>query len=282
MKHWILMIAVSVMLVSCYTPRYMYSPTAQNVPILVKAGDSKLAAAYSTDLSWLPTDNGSNDNSNDRSNGFDLQGAVAVTNNFALQANYAKRTEYNNDNENYRDSSGIRYNRRLAEFGLGYFNSIHRNDKVLFQVFAGMGTGRSSFTDKGMDFNNVFYERHHQADMLKVYVQPAIIFRPRENFVLSVSSKLNFINFRNIKTDYTDAELNTYQLNDLPHSSRTFWEPAFTNSFGFNKLPGVRFEYQFSAALQVDERHIDYRSFNFGIGMMLDIPKMFRSGKTPE
>ena len=282
MKQGILVIALSVLLASCYTPRYMYSPTAQNVPVLVKAGDSKLAATYSTDLSWLPTDNSNGDNNRERRNGYDLQGAVAVTNNFALQVNYAKRTEFNNDSDNYRDSTGIRYNRRLAEFGLGYFRSIHRRDKVLFQVFAGMGTGRSEFTDKGKDFNNVFYERHHQADMLKVYVQPAIIFRPRENFVLSVSSKLNFINFRNIKTDYTDVELDDYQLNDLAYGSRTFWEPAFTNSFGFNKLPGVRFEYQFAVALLVSDRHIDYRSFNFGIGLMLDIPKMFKSTKTPE
>ncbi|MCW3089099.1 MAG: hypothetical protein JWP81_168 [Ferruginibacter sp.] len=284
MKKSIAFLAViSVLLLSCNTPRYMYSPSAQNVPVLVKNGDSKLAANYSSDLSGYPFTSTSPAGETKKSNGFDLQGAVAITDHFAIQANYFNRTERNGGNDdNYLDSTVINYKRKLTEFGIGYLKSMHRHDKVMFQVFGGAGKGNFRFTDRGKDQNNIYLLRSHEADVLKVYVQPAFLFRIRENFSMSVSTRFSFINFSNIKTDYTQTELESYQLNDLPLGYRVFFEPAFTNTFGFNKLPGVKFEYQFLTALQISDRTIDYRSFNFSLGILLDIPKMFKTGAGKE
>ncbi|MEO5893018.1 MAG: hypothetical protein ABIQ31_22400 [Ferruginibacter sp.] len=279
-KTGYLLVAISIFFVSCNTPRYMYSPSAHNVPVLVKQGDSKLAANYSTDLSDDPLTGNSSSGYQRKSHGFDLQGAVAITDHFAIQANYFNRSERNRDSESSYDSADIRYKRHLTEIGFGYLKSMHRRDKVMFQLFAGVGKGSFSFIDNGKDINNVFYTKNHRADVLKVYVQPAFLFRPRENFSLAISTRISFINFRNIQTDYMPDELRDYRLDDLEGGYRTFWEPAFTNTFGFNKLPGVKFEYQFGTSVQMsDRRSIDYRGFNFSLGILLDIPKMFKPAR---
>jgi hypothetical protein len=265
---------VTILVASCNTPRYMYSPTAHNVPVLVKQGDSKIAAYYSNDLSTLNEGSGK-----DKSHGYDLQGAVALTNNIALQASYINRTERNGGSANYSDSSLIDYKRTLTEAGLGYFTPMGERGKVIFQVFAGLGKGKSTFIDKSPDINSGsgYFLRHHEADVSRVYIQPAFMFRIKETFALSVSSRMSFINFRNIKTDYTPDELNNYQLSDLPYGSRTFWEPAFTNTIGFGKFPGLKLEYQLSTTLQISQRHIDYRTFNFAVGLLLDVSKLFKT-----
>ena len=271
-------LAIVVLFGSCYAPHYMYNPTAHNVPVLIKKGDSKVAAYYSSNLSGdLFTENPANATINS-SQGLDVQGAVAVTDHVAIQANYFYRSEKNSGYEDNPGNTLIKYKRHLAEIGVGYFISMHRHDKVLFQVFGGAGMGNFSFIDHSKDpNNNTFFTRNHETDVTKLYLQPAFIFNIKENFALSVSSRFSVINFHNIKTDYTQQELEYYYLNDLPYGSRTFWEPAFTNSFGFKNLKGVKFEYQFSSSLLASDRTIDYRSFNFALGILLDPHKIFQS-----
>jgi hypothetical protein len=275
MKTVILSVLIPVLLISCHAPRYMYNPAAQNVPVLAKKGDSKLAAYYSSNLSGGIFDDDPSRGTREKSRGYDLQGAVALTDNFAIQASYFNRTELNEGGGNTIDMATIHYKRNLAELGIGYFTPIGRRDKVLFQVFAGAGKGSSSFTDRGIDQAGIAYVRSHSADVLKLYAQPAFIFRLRENFSIAVSTRLSIINYRNIVTDYTTTEQEEYLLNNLPGGDRAFWEPAFTNSFGFKKLGGVKFEYQFGFSTLMSERSIDYRSFNFALGVMLDLPAVF-------
>lgn len=261
---------------SCYTPRYMYSPPAHNVPVLVKQGDSKLSAAYSSNLSMRSYENNKVNESKNR--GFDLQGACAITGNFAIQANYFNRKERNNgDPEKHRlDSSDINYKRYLTEIGIGYFKSLDTRDLVLFQVFSGAGKGRFSFTDNGKDRNDINYSRSHQADITKFYIQPAMLFRTRGNFSAAISTRFSFIWYGNIKTNYTPAELADYKLDSLAYGVRTFWEPAFVNSIGFKKLPGIMIEYQLGTAILLSRRVIDYRSFNFSLAVVFDLPKLLK------
>jgi hypothetical protein len=242
---------------------------------LVKKGDSKGAAYLSSNLSQK--NNANNRTHESKSRGFDLQGAYAISNNFALQANYFKRTESNNGYivNGDLDSSFIRYKRQLTEIGIGYFKSLNKNNRVIFQVFGGVGKGKFSFTDNGKTSNDIDYSRTHQADVTKLYIQPAFMFRSKGNFAASLSTRFSFIKFGNIKTDYTQDELFNYNLDDLTYSFRTFFEPAFTSTFGFNKLPGVQFEFQFGLAVLTSSHYVDHRAFNFSGGIVLDIPKMF-------
>jgi len=89
-----LLIIGLVFFTSCYTPRYMYSPPAQNVPVLVNKGDSKLGVYLSSNLSGKTYYY--NTVSESKNRGYDLQGAYAITHHFAVQANYFNRTESNN------------------------------------------------------------------------------------------------------------------------------------------------------------------------------------------
>ena len=276
MRNLFFLLASPVLLISCYTPRYMYSPAAQNVPVLVKKGDSKLAAYFSSNFSQKSfVDNRVNES---RNRGFDLQGAYAITDNFAIQANYFNRSESNNGNASVGrlDSSVIDYKRNLAEVGIGYFKSLNAKGLVFFQVFGGMGKGEFSFTDNGKDRNNINYTRSHKADVTKFYIQPAMLFRTRGSFAGSISTRLSVIRFGNIKTGYSPAELSNYKLDSLTYGARTFWEPAITNSFGFKRLPGIRIEYQLGTSLLLSRRRIDYRAFNFSLAIVLDLPKLLK------
>ena len=260
---------------SCYTPRYIYSPAAQNVPILVNKGDSKLAFNYSTNFSKKNASEGIvKDN---RSAGIDLHGAYAISNKFAVLANYYHRTEKNNGDfsAGNLDSSVINYTRNLTEFGFGYYRKLMRNQQVIFQVFAGVGFGRFSFTDIGRDQNNVFHNNFHDAGITKVFLQPSFTVR-NKNIAASLSSRFSLVYFRDIKTDYTATERNNYKLDSLNYRPRLFWEPAIVNTFGFKKLPGLQLEFQAGLSLLQSRLFIDYRSFNFSAGVLFDVPKLLK------
>ena len=280
-KNQILFAVISIMLfASCDTPRYAYSPNAHNMPLLAKQFDSKISASYSTNADITSnSSNNSNKYSRNRSNGYDLQGAVAVTNHIGVQGNYFSRTERTNGNAYNGDSSVVRYKRSLAEFGAGYFTSINKRNKIFFQVFAGIGFGKLSLTDASRDNNGIQYNRFYKSDIRKYYIEPAIIFRSKEVFAASISTRISIIDFKNVNTDYTQDEKMSYKLDSLNRYSTVFFEPAFVNSFGFNKLPGFRIEYQLGFSVPIDlnsQPILDYRPFNFSLGLVFDIGKLIK------
>jgi hypothetical protein len=263
---------------SCYTPRYVYSPSAHNVPVLTKKGDSKLAFNYSVN----PADNTVNDSVpvKARARGYDLQAAYALTNHWAIQLNYFQRSERNagDFDAGVRDSVVINYKRALTEICAGYYHLLN-NQRSLFQVFAGIGSGKFSFTDDGKDQNRVLRTRYHSMNVTKLFIQPAFTVRSKRNFAASFSSRHSFIFFRNIKTDYTATEQDNYKLDSLSYSPRVFWEPSVINTFGFKKLPGLQLEFQMGFAFLVSRRFVDARTFNFSGGLLFDLPKLFALNK---
>jgi hypothetical protein len=274
MAYCLLLIANCQLLTSCYTPRYVYSPTAHNVPVFAKKGDSKLAANYSFNLS----DNTIKDSVpvKAKARGYDLQAAYAFTNHWAMQVNYFQRSERNTGDfdTGIRDSVVINYKRNLTEIGAGYFHLL-KNKQSLFQVFAGIGFGKSSFTDDGKDPNRVYRNRYHQMNVTQLFIQPAFTVRGKKNFAATFSSRLSAVYFKNISTNYTATELDNYKLDSLNYSPRVFWEPAVVNTFGFKKLPGLQLEFQLGFAFLVSRRFVDVRAFNFSAGLLFDLPKLF-------
>lgn len=264
-------------LLSCYSPRYLYSPVAHNVPVLVQKGDSKLAFQYSNTIGEKAKVTTLAKES--EGSGIDVQGAYAITNHFAVQAAYAHRSERNfaDFNIHSNDTSTINYTRNLAEFGIGYYTFLNGNPRVVFQVFGGAGLGKSSFIDEYQTAGSPAHSRYFKMDVTKLYLQPALMIRYRNTFATSISSRINLIYFRNITTDYSAEELGSYQLKGFDKGAEIFWEPAFVNTFGFKKLPGLQFELQLGMAFLLSERFVDYRTFNLSAGVVLDIPKIFRS-----
>lgn len=267
------MLALCLLFSACYSPRYVYSPVAVNVPVLAKKGDSKIAGYYSFnpgEKSKVTTAGKLNSG-----NGLDIQAAYAVASHWAVQGAYTVRHEKNHAdfNVNRTDSSLLSYKRNSVEFGLGYFTHFDKRRSSYFQVFAGAGFGSSSFSDKY--FTGNIPSRYFTMDVTRLYIQPAILIKYGEVFASSLSSRVSFVYFKNVQSDYTEEELFRYQLKDIQKGAKIFWEPAFTNTFGLKKLPGLKLEVQMGLAFLMSDRFVDYRTLNISAGLVLNIPAFF-------
>lgn len=253
----------------------MYSPAAHNAPVLVNKGDNKLAANYS--FTFGDNVEKLNVPTKAKARGFDLQGAYAFNSNWAGMVNYFTRTERNagDFDSNLKDSTIINYKRNLTEIGAGYFKALDDNKQVLFQVFAGAGFGKASFTDEGRDQNGLYRNRYHKMNVTKIFIQPSIMIRSKKNFAAILSSRQSIIYFRNIKTNYTATELDNYKLDNLANNPRVFWEPSIVNNFGIKELPGIKVEFQLGFCFLISRRFVDYRSSNISVGLLFDLPKFF-------
>jgi hypothetical protein len=269
----LLLFGFCLLFTACYSPRYVHSPVAVNVPVLTKKGDSKIAGYYSFnpgEKSRLTTAGKLNSG-----NGLDVQAAYAITGHWAVQGAYNVRNEKNHAdfNINRTDSSLLTYKRNSAEFGLGYFTYFDKRRATYFQVFAGAGFGSSSLADKY--FTGNIPARYFKMDVTRLYLQPAILIKYGEVFASSLSSRISFVYFKNVQSDYTAEEMIRYQLKDIEKGARIFWEPAFTNTFGLKKLPGLKLEIQMGLAFLMSDRFVDYRTLNISAGLVLDIPAFF-------
>ena len=278
MKTCFLILLAAIIFTSCDTPRYAYSPTAHNVPLLTKKGDSKVAAAYSTNGVSSNTDNTGNEYTKNTSQGFDVQGAVALTNNIAIQGSYYYRGEKTNTtwSNGFFNSSSIRYRRNMAEVGAGFYTALDSKQRIFLQAFAGGGLGKTTIKDNGIDQADLPYSRYYNTDLAKFYLEPSITFRAKEIFAGSIATRLSVIKFRNINSNYSLNEKQQFNLDSLNRYALVFFEPAFVGSFGFNKLPGFRIEIQAGLSLLLDDSFIDYRPFNFSAGLVIDIRKLIK------
>jgi hypothetical protein len=256
----------------------VYSPVAHNVPLIAEKGDSKLAGYYSTNIG--ETKKITTFGKLNKGNGLDIQSAYAITDHFAVQAAYTRRWEknYADYNLNSADTSIITYSRTSTDLGVGYYTFISRRRHSVFQVFGGISLGNSSFTDKYIA-GSVTSDRYLKMNVTRLYIQPAIMLWYEDVFVSSFSSRVSVVYFRNVKTDYSAEEVKNYQLADLDKTAEVFWEPAFTNAFGLRKVPGLKIELQLVMAFLMSQRFVDYRTFNFSAGVVLDIPKLFEKKK---
>ncbi|HNF00782.1 MAG TPA: hypothetical protein PLH62_00240 [Ferruginibacter sp.] len=268
-KRILFVLLILVILASCNTPRYAYSPSAHNVPVLAKKGDSKLGAVYSTNFAGERDIDG--ETVDERTRGIDVHGAVAISDHFAIQAAYFYRWEKTTGGN---DTATIRYNRNLGEFGIGYFIPMTPKKNVIFQLFGGGGIGKFSFRDQSINGFNF-----HEANITKIYIQPAFIFRSNGSFSSSISLRSSILQFRNIKTSYSYNQLADYNLDSLNNRAKWFFEPAFTGSFGFKGLPGLRIEFQGGLSFLASRKYMDYRIVNFSVGTWIDIGKMVRGDK---
>ena len=271
-KICLLYFTASVLLLACYTPRYVYSPSATNVPAFTKKGESKLSAALSSNISG-------NNTGNNSSTGYDLQAAYAISNHLAVQVDFYHRKEKNGGQFRSDDSSDIRYLRYMTGAGIGYYFVLDKNRQAVFQVFAGVAFGKFTFTDNGRH-SNLYYNNFHEAQVMKIYVQPAFILHSKGSFIASLSSRFSLVSFNHIKTDYSAFDLNNYKLDQLGSSSYLFWEPAMLYTFGNRHVPGVQLEFQFGLSLLQTRNFIDYRAFTSSAALVMDIPKILRHKKT--
>jgi hypothetical protein len=261
-----------IILCSCSSPRYVYTPPAQNVPVFTQKGDSKLGAYYSM------SPGGENDNPEDsykdNVNGLDLQAAYAISDQFAVQASYAGRSEKTEGSLSTSSIPGplIKYDRKTYEGGIGYYKALNVKKSVYFQVFAGFGAGRFNFTDNGYSDISTTYSRYHNARVNKYFLQPAFILL-NNGFSMAFTTRATVIKYGGIKTNYSPAELDSYNLVGLSNSPFLLVEPTVTASYQLKKLNGIRFEAQIGTATIVKNLYYDIRHLNFSIGTVFDFGK---------
>ncbi|MEO8405883.1 MAG: hypothetical protein ABI480_14850, partial [Chitinophagaceae bacterium] len=226
---------------SCHTPRYIYSPSNPNNPMFHEKGESKLAAYYSG------TDNNPRGHKNI---GYDLQGAYAISDHFAVTASYFNRRErdiYDSthgttpNNYNYFNSSRVNYKRNLVEFGAGVFEPLNQRHTIYFSLYGGLGFGKFYIKDDGIDKNLLTYTRFHNANVFKYYFMPSLYFGG-EHVKYHLGLRFSGMHYSKIETSYTDPELNYFKLNAVPGRTLFFIEPVSSLQFTIPKCDWLRIE----------------------------------------
>src|SRR5687767_10270467 len=77
---------------SCYSPRYVYSPSTLNIPALHKKGDLRAGGYFATGGGNPPI---TLDSKREYNSGVDLHSAYAVSGRFAIMINQYNRWERN-------------------------------------------------------------------------------------------------------------------------------------------------------------------------------------------
>lgn len=276
-KNLILLLFICITFFSCRTPRFIYSPAPPNNPYFREKGESKLAAYYS-----IGTDD--DESADEYNEGFDLQAAYAISDHFGLTADYFKRNEKDaifNYSRSYFDSSVVRYQRHLTNFGGGYFTPITNDKKITINVFAGFGFGKFSFTDVGVE-NGSNYSRYYKSDMNRWYIQPSINFFPTKFFRTGLISKFSRVHYSNISTSYTPDELIYLDLDRLPGNTLTFLEGTWNMQVTFKKVEWLYLDLGISLSTDPfirpyndnDNTNLEARNLNLSIGASLDFSKM--------
>lgn len=264
------------MISSCYSPRYVYSPSAHNVPILIKKNDVKIGINYSNNILGTREKNGQK--IKQHAFGYDAQAAWAVTKKWAVQAGYYSRKERNDGSFLFSggDSVVLHYKRKLWEAGIGYYTRLRRQPNTYFQFFAGAGSGEFSFADVGRNADSSRYHNFFSSKVTKYFIQPAFINSMKKGRVTAAfSSRFSVLSFHKVQTDYSNQDLDNYRLAGLAGNLAFFWEPCVVNSYGFNKIPGLRLEWQAGFSFLMSRRFVDTRSFNFSAGILIDPTKVF-------
>jgi hypothetical protein len=128
----------AICIVSCNTPRYVYTPLAANTPVFQKKGQGLAVASFGTSR-ILPV------NSNrGPAIGGDFMGAYAIHNNIGIQGQYSFRNEKDEFllkngfiipiPDSMGGSSTIRYNRNHGELGLGGFLPLNQEKTLLINL----------------------------------------------------------------------------------------------------------------------------------------------------
>lgn len=201
----IALLAIGIFFTGC-NPIY-YTPNSHNVPLLSQAGEATLTAAGNPDQ-------------------VEFQGAYAINDHFALQAQGGLFIPADDDNGN--GGSG-----KFLEIGAGYLHPIRSN--WVFEGYGLLGFG-------GVE-NHFRYDSPGPttpivgdltASILRWGIQPNFGYKSR-HFSAAVSTRLVNLLYRNIEGDLVFE--NVGQVPFLEENNSYFlFEPALTLRGGFQKV----------------------------------------------
>ncbi|HVZ97917.1 MAG TPA: hypothetical protein VG847_13640 [Chitinophagaceae bacterium] len=261
-----ILLVANMTLISCYSPRYVFAPSTQNIPLLNRKNDLEVSGAYSGSLNAL-------DDKGDSYNGADVQAAWAITDHLAAIFGESIHWEKNTGNDTYYagDTSVLSYKRHFTEIGIGYYSPVNFNPRMKFQVFGGAAFGAFDINDQYTS-NGIVEDKYHNSRPVKIFLQPSITYRLFKNSWCTFSSRITAVIFRKINTNYNAVELDNYILDSLTVSPVYFWEPSVNYTLAFEKLP-LKLRLQGSLAILINHRFIQHRTGNIALGIVADFPK---------
>jgi hypothetical protein len=283
MRYSILSCIAILFFVACRiekTPRYIHSASPANINNFTKKGDSKLNATYFGD--------GKSENG-----GVQIQAAYAFSNHWAAMASYTNKWEkqivrYDTTRfyrqglftgpiieTNVFDSSVIKYKRSDYEFGLGYFYPVGNNSKTIFYIYGGLGFGKQTMTDNGLDSNNVGYSRYYTGNISNYFLQFGYNFRASNNVCLSLGNKLTTVVFKEVTSNYSKQEADYFYLNKVDNNSVFMWQPYMNFQIGLQKYQWVKLEMQILlTGSNLGYEYPKASNLSSSIGLSFDISKM--------
>lgn len=257
---------LALMFSSCTLFRFAYSPSVQQIPAFKEKGESRITAIAASTLVGTESS-------------YSLQGAYAVSDHFALTAAWngplRSQDELTTSNGSGTTSTEVvKYNRHSAEFGAGVFYPISKDKQVFFELYGGYGLGENNISDNVA--TNSGFNGFHKSKTNKFYFQPSFSFHPGNNFTITPALRFTSIGYSDIRTNYDNDELETYQLLEIGRKRLFFVEPALMTSFGFEGAPWFRIQAQMNVSLLTGSTNTNYRSNYFSVGFQFDPAKAFK------
>lgn len=191
------------------SPKY-YVPNTQNVPAIGAKGEVNFTLAAN-------------------SNQTELQAAVGITDNLAIQLNGGYVPQ--------KSSNGNSGSGKLIEGGLGYYHNFSDNWLFDSYLLAGGGTVENSFPSTVSD--NPRTTGDISANIFRVGIQPGLTFRKRF-FTMTGSARISSLNYWDIDGNLV-FEGDNQQAYLRNNNSNFLIEPALTLRTGFER---VKFQLQ--------------------------------------
>ncbi len=235
-SFYFISIIVCLMQFAC-SPIY-YGPSAHNVPIFREKNDLRLSAAF----------NG---------NQVNAQGAYAITNHLAAQANiFSGGYSYEFD-----DASG---NGHLLEAGFGYFNAFSKH--LVFECYGLAAAGKmENHFPKADDYFDA-YVGDISAQVSRYAIQPSISYTT-PYFEAALSPRFSSLNYSNI-----NGNLKSYDSDEVKylkdHHSSILFEPALTIRGGFKN---IKLQLQVSQSTNLTHPDFKQQNSNSTIGILIAI-----------
>ena len=265
-NNLLVLVALAAILSSCSTYRYIYTASPANNPYFTQKGQSKIAGYYSSNGQGIETD---------RADGYDLQGAYAISDRWAVIAGYYHRNERQTSIGGSLpvDSSLVTYKRHLFDIGTGYIVPLNEKRTTTFNIYGGFAWGEFAFNDENA---GAAYRRFHKSAISKYYLQAAFNYMPNEIVYLSFLVKPSFVHYGSIKTDYTPNELGEFGLEAINNNTITFVDVGMNVQLGLPKYPWVKLD----AILATSSRPYHFQdglavhTGNVSIGLSFDLSKI--------
>jgi hypothetical protein len=226
MKKYLSLLALAVAATACAP---VYIPNARNSPLFRGAGEVQATIHISQ--------------------GFDFQGAVAVTDNIGVMANYNMINKTTTSNE------GDYIQHHFFEGAIGYYEN---SDRLSYEIYGGYGKGKGTSFDDYDFFSNASSVKA-TGEYHRFFIQPGLGSN-RKTFNWIVSARFSWVDFTNFESDGQRVRLDAAPV--------LFIEPAFTGRVNFRKSK-LFMAFQGGLSYAQSDPYFEYEPFFVSIAMGL-------------